>query len=217
MVTANSTAPSSATDKLDNNVHAEAKRTRIEGPLHVLRGHSDDLSCCCVNADLDIAVTCSQTGRVLLHSITRGRLIRSLDTENVDLVGLSSEGILIIWNKTNRSLSTVNINGIFLTSIQLSPADGDITSIAVSADGQSAVIGTSCAKHQPPDSSWYVQQSDTSNELLQKSSDDLLLTVSPSGTMTMKHEGRREAASELQPSPTIMLLTVHNLHVSSCM
>ncbi|GBG78164.1 hypothetical protein CBR_g26196 [Chara braunii] len=66
--------PSDAEGELiDNSGSNFSRRKCIEGPLHVLRGHVDELICCAVNADLDLVATCSKTKGVLLHTIMRGR------------------------------------------------------------------------------------------------------------------------------------------------
>lgn len=205
-------------DKLDGSVVTEGRRKQIDGPLHVLRGHVDKLTCCCINADLDIAVSCSRT-RVLLHSITRGRLVRGLALQGVDAVALSSEGIVIVWDKRKRNLSTLTINGIAMASLDLPASEGDVASIIVSTDGHYAVVGTSCTKYQQPDTSWYANSStelDVSHQKLGEGQ-----TVPPcscsnisdshSDECSLKEGGSKQASWELAPFPTIILFNIHTL------
>lgn len=128
-----------------------SRRRRMEGPLHVLRGHVDELLCCCVNADLDLVVTSSRTKGVLLHSITRGRFLRRLAVDRADLVALSPEGIVIVFNKVSRVLQTFTVNGVLVTAKLLPSWEGNISSIVISKDGLHAVIGTSCGRSVPSD------------------------------------------------------------------
>lgn len=185
-------------DHLGANIIAEGRKRRIEGPLHILRGHVDELICCCINADLDIAVSCSRTRGVLLHSILRGRLMRRLPLQKVDAVALSSEGILIVWDKMNRSLSTYSINGIAISRTELASSEGDVTCIDVSVDGQYAVVGTSCTKLVEPDISWHVNNPTG-------------LDASYYASHTSYGEGRKETTGGMQPSPTIILFHLHTL------
>ncbi|KAH7276959.1 hypothetical protein KP509_39G028100 [Ceratopteris richardii] len=188
------------------NLHVSGERKRyIEGPLSVLRGHVEKLTCCCVNVDLDIAVSCSQTRGVLMHSITKGRLIRSLPLIGVDLIDLSPEGILVIWHKTKRCLSTMSINGILIASVGLSSSDGDITSMAISRDGQCIVAGTSCMAHDFPNTDSHVNSSSQVSD--GKSSKAL-------SAKACQMEGVSNASSD-EPLlfPAIILLDIYTLEI----
>jgi len=128
----------------DGNTNADSRRRRVEGPLHVLRGHVDEIVSCCVNADLDLVVTSSLTKGVLLHSITRGRFLRRLGVDRADLVALSPEGIIVVFDKATRVLQSFSVNGVLVTAKLLPSWEGNISSIVISKDGLHAVIGTSC-------------------------------------------------------------------------
>ncbi|XP_058085876.1 BEACH domain-containing protein C2-like [Magnolia sinica] len=126
-----------------NSFTDASRRRRVEGPIHVLRGHLREITCCYVNSDLGIVVSCSLSSDVLLHSTRRGRLIRRLATVGAHAVCLSSEGVIITWNKSERKLSTFTINGIPITTAILSPFSGSISCMEVSLDGENVLIGTS--------------------------------------------------------------------------
>jgi hypothetical protein len=70
-------------------------KKRLEGPLHVLRGHVDEIVCCAVYADLDLVVTCSKIRGCLMHTIMRGRFIRTLPVERGDAVAISPDGTVV--------------------------------------------------------------------------------------------------------------------------
>lgn len=118
----------------------DRRMNRIEGPIHVLRGHFGEISCCCISSDVGIVVSCSNSSDVLLHSIKRGRLIRRLVSVEAHAVCLSSDGIILAWNRSLKTLSTFNLNGILIarTNISISCTVG---CMEVSADGQNALIG----------------------------------------------------------------------------
>lgn len=124
-------------------VSSDKRRRRIEGPIRVLRGHQREILCCCVNSDLGIVVSCSQSSDVLLHSIRRGRLIRRLSVE-AHTIGLSSEGVVLTWNKTLHTLNTFTLNGIPIATAQL-PIFGSVSCIELSLDGKSALIGVNAS------------------------------------------------------------------------
>ncbi|KAL6004721.1 BEACH domain-containing protein C2 [Asimina triloba] len=124
------------------NSFADSRRRRIEGPIHVLRGHLREITCCHVNSDLGIVVSCSLSSSVLLHSVRRGRLLRKLADVEAHAVCLSSEGVILTWNKSGQKLSTFTVNGIPIATAILSPFSGIVSCMEISADGGSILIGT---------------------------------------------------------------------------
>lgn len=120
----------------------KTRRCCFEGPIHVLRGHLCEIVCCSVNSDLGIVVSCSNSSDVLVHLIKSGRLIRRLIGVSANLLSLSSNGIVVTWNESLRTLRTYTLNGILIASVELT-FSSTITCIEVSSDGQSALIGLS--------------------------------------------------------------------------
>jgi len=139
--------PPAAGSTLATNLAEKSRWRRIEGPIHVLRGHHREILCCCVSSDLGIVVSCSQSSDVLLHSIRRGRLIRRLFGVEAHSVCLSSEGVVMTWNKCQNSLNTYTLNGILIARAQL-PLSGSVSCIEISVDGKCALIGmNSCPEN----------------------------------------------------------------------
>ncbi|KAJ6710026.1 WD-40 REPEAT PROTEIN/BEIGE PROTEIN [Salix koriyanagi] len=139
--------PPAASSTLAINLAEKSRRRHIEGPIHVLRGHHREILCCCVSSDLGIVVSCSQSSDVLLHSIRRGRLIRRLLGVEAHSVCLSSEGVVMTWNKCQNSLNTYTLNGIPIARAQL-PLSGSVSCIEISLDGKCALIGmNSCLEN----------------------------------------------------------------------
>nr|XP_009598677.1 BEACH domain-containing protein C2 [Nicotiana tomentosiformis] len=136
--TGSSTPSTSSTTP--NSSREKSKRHRIEGPIHVLRGHLGEILCCCVSSDLGIVVSCSSSSDVLLHTIRRGRLVRRLVGMEAHSVCLSSDGIIMAWNKFHKTLSTFTLNGILIARIQF-PLYSAISCMEVSVDGQNALLG----------------------------------------------------------------------------
>ncbi|OEL22103.1 BEACH domain-containing protein C2 [Dichanthelium oligosanthes] len=129
------------------------RRRRIKGPMHVLRGHLGEVTCCSVSSDLGLVASSSSVSGVLLHSLRTGRLIKKLDVPEAHSICLSSQGIVLIWNESEKRLSTFTVNGIPIATSVLLPFSGRVSCIEISADGQFAVMGTCSASNCNHDSS----------------------------------------------------------------
>ncbi|GAV85295.1 WD40 domain-containing protein/Beach domain-containing protein/DUF1088 domain-containing protein [Cephalotus follicularis] len=137
-----------STSSTPANILAEkSRKRRIEGPIQILRGHHREILSCCVSSDLGIIASCSHSSDVLLHSIGRGRLIRRLVGVRAYAVCLSSEGVLMTWNKSDNILSTFTLNGVLIARA-LIPLSVTISCMEISVDGESALIGiNSCLEN----------------------------------------------------------------------
>ncbi|KAM7260927.1 hypothetical protein ACFE04_026402 [Oxalis oulophora] len=146
-----STPSSTSYNNLANILADKTRRRRIEGPLQVLRGHYREIICCYVSSDLGIVVSCSDSSDVLLHTIRRGRLIRRLVGVKADAVCISSEGVVLTWNKSQNVLSTYTLNGVSIARVQLPPSC-TISCMEISVDGLSTCLGVnSCSENSELD------------------------------------------------------------------
>ncbi|KAL6903365.1 hypothetical protein ACP4OV_004178 [Aristida adscensionis] len=132
---------SSSTSNLSNL--SETRKRRIEGPMHVIRGHLGEVTCCSVSPDLGVVASSSNTSGVLLHSLRTGRLIRRLDVAEAHAVCLSSQGVILVWNESKKTLSTFTVNGLPIATSVLLPFAAQVSCIETSIDGHFALIGTS--------------------------------------------------------------------------
>ncbi|KAH9311229.1 hypothetical protein KI387_026264, partial [Taxus chinensis] len=202
----------------------DGRKRYIEGPLHVLRGHISEVTCCCLNSDLDLVVSCSRLGGVLLHSIRTGRLIRRLEVNGSDILSLSSEGIIIIWDKPSQQLRTFTLNGIPVARTTLYPFPGDITCIEISQDGKSVLFGTranplfSNKKVSSPterrhddfihsDSSYFSHRNKRHSD--GQDEDRYSLRQDTSGPL----DGHKEERTSAVPVPSVCLLDLHTLEI----
>lgn len=141
------TPTSTSSNTLANILADKTRRRRIEGPIHVLRGHLREITCCCVSSDLGIVVSCSHLSDVMLHSTRKGRLIRRLVDVEADAVCLSSQGVIMTWNNTLHTLRTFTLNGVPIATAQL-PFSCSISCMEVSVDGTNVLIGiNSCSEN----------------------------------------------------------------------
>lgn len=142
------TTPTTPRSPLSSNTSSvsnlsETKRRRIEGPMHIMRGHLGEVTCCSVSPDLGLVASSSNTSGVLLHSLRTGRLIRRLDVREAHAICLSSQGIVLVWNESKKTLSTFTVNGLPIATSILTPFSGQVSCIEISTDGHFALIGTS--------------------------------------------------------------------------
>ncbi|KAL7108777.1 hypothetical protein ACP275_06G135100 [Erythranthe tilingii] len=137
-----SSNPGTPTSITGNNLASDrnSKSRRIEGPVHVLRGHLSEVTCCAVSSDLGIVASCSNSSDVLIHSIRRGRIITRLAGVEAHSLCLSPDGIIMTWNKYLSTLTTFTLNGTLIAKKQL-PLSSSVSCIEVSADGCSALVG----------------------------------------------------------------------------
>nr|XP_048321218.1 BEACH domain-containing protein C2 [Ziziphus jujuba var. spinosa] len=131
---------SSSGSNLSSMLADKTRRRRVEGPIQVLRGHHREILCCCVSSDLGIVVSGSHSSDVLVHSIRRGRLVRRLAGVEAHSVCISSEGVIMTWNKSENSLNTFTLNGVMIASVRL-PFFGSISCMEISVDGENALVG----------------------------------------------------------------------------
>ncbi|EPS62081.1 hypothetical protein M569_12712, partial [Genlisea aurea] len=157
---------------------SRSKGRKIEGPLHVLRGHLDEVSCCAVSSDLGIVASCSLSSDVLLHSVRRGKLMRRLPGVEAHHLCLSSDGVILTWNRNLSTLNTFTLNGKLIAEKQL-PSSSTVACMEVSVDGNSALVGLnpppSCSENERVSSS--VVSSDESHA--DDDDDDELLLLLP--------------------------------------
>ncbi|CAD6262751.1 unnamed protein product [Miscanthus lutarioriparius] len=177
---------------------SETKRRRVEGPMHLMRGHLGEVTCCSVSPDLGLVASSSNATGVLLHSLRTGRLIRRPDVEEPHAICLSSQGIILVWNETKKTLSTFTINGLpIATSVRL-PFSGQVSCINVSTDGHFALIGTSLFNNYKCDSS-----TETGNHEL-----------GPNGTDDVSKNSEQSETEQSVHVPSICFVDLHKLKVN---
>jgi len=177
---------------------SETKRRRVEGPMHVMRGHLGEVTCCSVSPDLGLVASSSNATGVLLHSLRTGRLIRRLDVAEAHAICLSSQGIILVWNETKKTLSTFTVNGLPIATSVLLPFSGQVSCIDVSTDGHFALIGTSLFNNYKCDSS-----TETGDHEL-----------GPNGTDDVSKNSEQSETEQAVHVPSICFVDLHKLKVN---
>ncbi|XP_027788340.2 neurobeachin-like protein 2 isoform X2 [Marmota flaviventris] len=126
-------------------------------PVQVLYGHEAAVSCVAISTELDMAVSGSEDGTVIIHTIRRGQFVAALRPPGATLPGpvshlaLGSEGQIVVqssaWERPGAqvtySLHLYSVNGRLRASLPLAEQP---TALAVTEDF--VLLGTAqCALH----------------------------------------------------------------------
>ncbi|KAL8210367.1 hypothetical protein R6Q57_007099 [Mikania cordata] len=123
----------------------KSRRRRIEGPIQVIRGHLGEIIDCCVDSDLGAVASCSYFSDVLIHSVSRGRLLKKLQGVKANMVRLSRNGVVLTWNNAVRALTSYTLNGILIARAHF-PKSCSISCMEISFDGRCVLVGlNSCS------------------------------------------------------------------------
>lgn len=91
----------------------------LNQPMHVLYGHDDEVTCVSVRSDLDVVLSGSRDGTIMLHSLRSGRYTRTItppDGGAIRWAELSSQGTIVSYSLADLMLHTYDINGVWLAS-----------------------------------------------------------------------------------------------------
>nr|XP_035963586.1 neurobeachin-like protein 2 isoform X3 [Halichoerus grypus] len=126
-------------------------------PVQVLYGHEAAVSCVAISTELDMAVSGSEDGTVIIHTVRRGQFVAALQPPGAMLPGpvshlaLGSEGQIVVqssaWERVGAqvtySLHLYSVNGKLRASL---PLVEQPTALAVTEDF--VLLGTAqCALH----------------------------------------------------------------------
>ncbi|CAI5519883.1 unnamed protein product [Closterium sp. Naga37s-1] len=128
-------------------LEAPRKWRRMEGPVQVLRGHLDTITCCAVSSDLELVASSSCSHGVLVHFLMMERFMRQLPrVGSADLLAISPEGVVVVWERQQRALRAFTINGAAVAGVGISEEHGDVSSVQVSSNGLFVAVGTDCSR-----------------------------------------------------------------------
>jgi WD40 repeat protein len=92
----------------------------FEHPLRTLYGHDDVVTCVDISLELDIAVSGSQDGTVIIHTVQQGRYVHTLKPESasedehrprvVRLVAISKKGRIVVYSELQPSVDKVRLD-----------------------------------------------------------------------------------------------------------
>jgi len=91
----------------------------LEQPVHILYGHDDEVTCCAVSSELDVVVSGSRDGTVMLHTLRSGRYTRTItppEQGSIRWVGVAATGCVVSYSLHDLALHVWSINGTPLGS-----------------------------------------------------------------------------------------------------
>lgn len=113
----------------------------LESPLHVLHGHDDEVTSVAASSELDVVVSGSRDGTVMLHSLRTGRYTRTIsppDGGPIRWVGVSAQGRVLSYSLMDLMLHAWSINGSHLGSCDTNER---LYAMRFSADGEFLLAG----------------------------------------------------------------------------
>jgi hypothetical protein len=102
--------------------------------MHTLCGHHDEVSSVAINPDLDVCVSGSRGGSVLVHTLRKGKLLRTLDiptSGRIAILAVTASGYIIVCNDTTIHLFTVN--GVLVATVNTTAL---LAAVKCSPDGR---------------------------------------------------------------------------------
>lgn len=124
-------------------------------PLHVLHGHDDPVTCVAVNGELDILVSGSIDGTLIIHTLREGVYVRSIllgyhsvssappiigpQVRRVTMLAISKEGYILAYSNDGINLlCTYTINGRLVKMIDVGER---LFAMCMSEDGNVVLTG----------------------------------------------------------------------------
>ena len=126
--------------KICGGKRSGAKQVVQENPSHILYGHQDEVSCVGLSAPLDLVVSASVGGDILMHTLGTGTYVRQLKVPSGRGVprrmAMSTDGVIVL-HCDSPSLVSMTVNGKILSSADTVP----ISDLGFTKDGLRVVVG----------------------------------------------------------------------------
>jgi WD40 repeat protein len=81
------------------------KNIKYLTPKLILYGHDDEINDVIVNNDLNVVVSVSKDKTCIIHSLNKGKYIRTIKLKNnhtIDLVTISEDGYIILYSNSSK-------------------------------------------------------------------------------------------------------------------
>jgi WD40 repeat protein len=113
-----------------------------EKPIHILYGHDDEITSVAINIELDIAVSGSKDGTCILHTLRRGKYVRTIYHPKrfpIRLLVISNQGHIVLYSQEDLMINLYTINARFITSVELSER---LNHMMVTRNGEYLITGS---------------------------------------------------------------------------
>eukprot|EP00002_Diphylleia_rotans_P036220 TRINITY_DN7961_c0_g2_i1.p1 TRINITY_DN7961_c0_g2~~TRINITY_DN7961_c0_g2_i1.p1 ORF type:complete len:3076 (+),score=468.11 TRINITY_DN7961_c0_g2_i1:50-9277(+) len=117
--------------KQTNTTHATHKA--------ILYGHDDEVKCIAIDVELDVVVSGSKDGSIIIHTLRHGQYVRSIYTESllpIDRVAVSSAGYFAYVQVSDIFVHSINARQIYTFS-----TPDRVNALEVSPNGEYLVTG----------------------------------------------------------------------------
>ena len=111
----------------------------VERPSMILHGHNDEVTCVCINVELDVAVSGAKDGRCIIHSLRKGTFVRSMQPTNhaLNLVSVAGDKI-VTYTSFDLTVRLYSLNGELLSSFDTKER---LNRLLVTREGRYFVMG----------------------------------------------------------------------------
>eukprot|EP00727_Mastigamoeba_balamuthi_P007099 m51a1_g3009 putative beach domain-containing protein (2301) ;mRNA; r:833752-844561 len=113
-------------------------------PRHVLYGHDDEVTAIAASEELDVVVSGSRDGAIVVHTLRRGKFVWTAKTPGVGAISLirisHALGHIVVYSQEQYALLLYSIDGKLLERAELHE---QLFDIVITKDGRSIVTGGS--------------------------------------------------------------------------
>ena len=120
-------------------------RGLLRGPHYVLKGHREGVARVAVSTDLGIVVAVSPRAGSTFHCLLSGRFLRAIPELRGDLVAVSSEGLIAVWERRHNTVRLATVNGDIVHAASFEGTLPLFSALVVAADGDYIIVGTEAA------------------------------------------------------------------------
>ncbi|KAL0221654.1 hypothetical protein RCL1_001508 [Eukaryota sp. TZLM3-RCL] len=99
------------------NYYPSSPRHFDNTPLHILHGHDDAVTCITSDVDLDVVLTGSKDGTIIVFCLSKGRYMRTIEyplMKPVHLLSYVQVGYFLTHSRVDNSLYLFSINGFLI-------------------------------------------------------------------------------------------------------
>eukprot|EP00002_Diphylleia_rotans_P030306 TRINITY_DN6216_c0_g1_i2.p1 TRINITY_DN6216_c0_g1~~TRINITY_DN6216_c0_g1_i2.p1 ORF type:complete len:2958 (-),score=456.23 TRINITY_DN6216_c0_g1_i2:383-9256(-) len=127
--------------QMDLPVYDYSSLTIPERPTHILYGHDDEITGIAINTALDLIVSTSKDGSIIVHRLYHGDYIRSIfhpKRQCFSSLLVTSEGYIVSFSMDDLTIRTYSMNGSLLADCEVMIR---VRAMCVSPDGNYLIVG----------------------------------------------------------------------------
>ncbi|PRP84623.1 BEACH domain-containing protein [Planoprotostelium fungivorum] len=117
------------------------KRKLSTDPVRILRGHDEEVTAVCLSIDLDVVVSSSKDGTIIICALQSGRLVKSMNHPQrftVTKLCLTSQGKIVAYSDEDNMLHLYNLLG---TMVREDSSRDNVRDMVTTRDGEHLITG----------------------------------------------------------------------------